>query len=353
MISKLYKTSIKIISSLSVILGVISLTSALPVYAASAGSVGTWTTEANALPAPVSGASSVFYNGHVYIMGGNNYSTNVDTFLNTVYSAPLNANGSVGTWTTEANALPAPSLDATAVAYNGYVYVMGGFDGTSDVNTVYSAPLNANGSVGTWTTEANALPVYPEGATAITYNGYIYIMGGNYSAGVHSTVYSAPLNANGSVGTWTTEANALPTGLWNASAVVSSGHVYVMGGNNGTNAVSTVYSAPLNANGSVGTWTTEANALPASFNAANSVANNGFIYVIGGTDGYSFYSTVYSALIASQSSGGSTTSNTVLGVPDTGSSNLITNAKDAAIKSIIPVVAILLLAYFGRRRLKN
>ena len=301
MISKLYKTSIKIISSLSVILGVISLTSALPVYAASAGSVGTWTTEANALPAPVSGASSVFYNGHVYIMGGNNYSTNVDTFL----------------------------------------------------NTVYSAPLNANGSVGTWTTEANALPVYPEGATAITYNGYIYIMGGNYSAGVHSTVYSAPLNANGSVGTWTTEANALPTGLWNASAVVSSGHVYVMGGNNGTNAVSTVYSAPLNANGSVGTWTTEANALPASFNAANSVANNGFIYVIGGTDGYSFYSTVYSALIASQSSGGSTTSNTVLGVPDTGSSNLITNAKDAAIKSIIPVVAILLLAYFGRRRLKN
>jgi len=402
MIAKLYKTSIKIITSLSFSLGVISLASAIPVYATSTGSVGSWTTEANTLPTSLGGVTSVVYNGHVHVIGGDG----AGLFFNSVYSAPLNANGSVGAWTTEANVLPAPVSGATSVAYNGHIYVMGGYNGTSTLSTVYSAPLNANGSVGTWTTEANTLPTALYGATSVINNGHIYILGGLvtapfpvntvYSAPLNangsvgtwtteantlptalyeatsvvnsnhiyvlggavsssanlSTVYSAPLSANGSVGTWTTEANTLPTSLGGATSVINNSHIYVMGGFNDTSDVNAVYSATLNANGSVGTWTTEANNLPTSLGGATSVINNSHIYVMGGLSGASYVNTVYSAPLTSQSSGGST-GNVVLGVPDTGFSNLVTNAKETTIKSVIAVVAILSLAYLSRKRLKN
>jgi len=412
MIAKLYKTSIKIITSLSFSLGVISLASAIPVYATSTGSVGSWTTEANTLPVQTAESSSVMYNGRVYVLGGEYHSTNGFVYLNTVYSAPLNANGSVGAWTTEANALPSALTSATAVVNNGFIYVIGGFNGTSDVNTVYSAPLNANGSVGAWTTEANALPISLDGASSSVYSGHIYLMGG-YSAAnssIVNTVYSAPLNANGSVGAWTTEANALPVQIYKATSLLNNGFVYVLGGISfGNVEISAVYSAPINANGSVGTWTTEANALPITLLAATSVAYNshayvlggnsnsssyaagastavysaplnangsvgawtteanalpvpienatsvlynGRAYILGGTNGFTWYNTVYSASLVPQSSGGST-STTVLGVPDTGFSNLVTNAKETTIKSVIAVVAILSLAYLSRKRLKN
>ena len=35
--------------------------------------------------------------------------------------------------------------------YNGYLYVLGGFDGANRLGDVQLAPINANGTVGAWT----------------------------------------------------------------------------------------------------------------------------------------------------------------------------------------------------------
>jgi len=150
---------------------------------------------------------------------------------------------------------------------------MGGYNNSNGgaQSTVYYAPLNANGSVGTWTS-TTALPQSLYDATSVVYNGYIYEMGGAYQ----STVYYAPLNSNGSVGTWTST-TALPQTLAQATSVVYNGYVYELGGYNGTIAQSTVYYAPLNANGSVGTWTSTT-ALPQYLNSATSVVYNGYVY---------------------------------------------------------------------------
>jgi N-acetylneuraminic acid mutarotase len=290
MFDRLYKSSIRLLTILWVSLGLLLATSALPAHAIGADTVGPWKTEANALPQPLATATSVVYNGHVYVMGG---ADNVG-LVSTVYSAPLNPDGSLGTWTTEANALPQPLANSNSVAYNGYVYVVGGYDGFF-VNTVYSAPLNPDGSVGTWTTESNALPATLSNPATVAYNGYVYVMGGFDGTNRQSAVYSAPLNPDGSVGVWTTEANALPQVRSDLYSVVYNGHIYAIGGYDGIDVVSTVYSAPLNPDGSVGAWTTESSALPQGSAGATSVVYNGHVYVMGGYDNFGLVSTVYSA----------------------------------------------------------
>ncbi len=157
-----------------------------------------WTTSTSTLPQALNEATSVTYNGYVYVMGGMNNSGN--SSFNTVYYAPLNSNGSVGSWTTSTNTLPQALGGATSVTYNGYVYVMGGDNG-SYLNTVYYAPLNSNGSVGSWTTSTSTLPQGLYGATSVTYNGYVYVMGG-WSDGVYYTLLPGPTTiGQGSVNT--------------------------------------------------------------------------------------------------------------------------------------------------------
>jgi N-acetylneuraminic acid mutarotase len=288
---RLYKSIIKLLIVLWLSLGLLLPTSALPAYAMGLDTVGPWKNEANALPQTVAAATSVVYNGYVYFIGGFDASNNTTS---TVYSAPLKPDGSVGTWTTESNALPQPRVNSNSVAYNGYVYVMGGYDG-SFVDTVYSAPLNPDGSVGAWTTELNALPVTLSNPATVVYNGYVYVMGGFDGTNRYSAVYSAPLNPDGSVGAWTTELNPLPQVRSDLNSVVYNGQLYAIGGFDGTDVVSTVYSAPLNPDGSVGTWRTDANALPHKTAGATSVVYNGHVYFMGGSDDFGFLSTIYSA----------------------------------------------------------
>jgi N-acetylneuraminic acid mutarotase len=255
------------------------------------GSVGMWNTSANVLPQPVAMATSVVYNGYVYVMGGRDGSNN---YINTVYYAQLNSDGTVGTWNTSANALPQVDAAATSVTYNGYVYVMSGNAAGTDLDTVYYAQLNSNGSVGTWNTSANVLPQAMHYAASVTYNGYVYFMGGYNNSGTQNTVYYAQLNSNGSVGTWNTSANVLPSATDNATAVVNNGYVYIMGGENSSGALNNaVYYTKLNSDGTVGAWSTNTNSLPQAAKAATAVAYNGYMYVIGGYYSSGLFSTTY------------------------------------------------------------
>ena len=109
--------------------------------------------------------------------------------------------GELGPWQTPANQLPANRQAGTTVFANGYVYEMGGQDGSTVQATVYYAKLNANGSPGTWTPNAFALPAAREAGTGVAYSGYIYyIAGENSGLGAQSNVYYAKLNADGSTG---------------------------------------------------------------------------------------------------------------------------------------------------------
>ncbi len=110
------------------------------------------------------GFSAVAYNGYLYVMGG--ISSSVSDDCNPVstdecygvFYAPINSNGTIGSWAATSyfdNNMP-PRQQLSAVAYNGYLYVMGGIGpGTGDLlhlicNGVFYAPINSNGTIGSW-----------------------------------------------------------------------------------------------------------------------------------------------------------------------------------------------------------
>lgn len=272
------------------------------------GSIGSWTISPNNLPQVESAPSALAYNGYLYSFAGQD-----GVMTNTVYYAPINIDGSIGTWVTT-TALPNTLNQANVEVFDGYVYYLGGNNNGIHVNTIYTAPINANGSIGTWATSSTPLPIYGRGAATTVFGGYLYyITGGNCTQAndggtcYQNLAYSAPLSANGGVGTWTQLSNVPPQGVFAQASTVQNGYIFTAGGmtSSGLTTTDVVYSAPLGPNGTIGTWSTQTH-LPVPLYFESSVAYNGNLYIIGGTTNGSaggvvdtvYYTTVYGALAA-------------------------------------------------------
>jgi hypothetical protein len=207
-------------------------------------------------------------------------------------------------WTTT-TALPKALTGLRAVAVPGatsttaFAVVTGGFDGTANTNVVWANNLNQDGTVGSsWTTiTANPLPTtlaHHAMAEADDTNSlvavgkrYVYVIGGQVNSsdvGGTNAVYVASVDATaGTVGTWTSLSSTLPQALLGMSATVHNGYLYVAGGLNTTGTpVSAVYSAPVNPDGTIGTWTTAANTLPTATSFGTMVIFAGTIFYING-----------------------------------------------------------------------
>ena len=158
---------------------------------------------------------------------------------------------------------------------NGYVYVIGGDDGTQTL--VQYAKLNADGTLGQWQTAANSLlngGVYSH--TSVVANGYVYALGGTGpDLAATTTVSYAKLNSDGTVGTWATTTPLGATQQFHTSAV-ANGYVYAIGGS--SNQVIIQY-AKLNNNGTLGSWQTTTT-LATGQDSASSVVANGYVYVL-------------------------------------------------------------------------
>ncbi len=234
-----------------------------------------------AVPVPATSTSAF-----VVVAGGFDGTANVSTVL----SNTLAPDGSVGTsWTAiSTNPLPAPRAHfGMVVAHPGnslvpvgsaFVYAIGGQQNSSDTpggtNTVFMASVNVNtgagvnlnpGAVGTWTSLSSTLPASLVGPAVTLYNGHIYVVGGLTTTGTPSAnVYSAAVNSDGTLSSWSTSTNAYPVGVSFATAFGFGGNLYVLNGdpNSSTNpneqglpaGIQDVRLASAH-NGVVGTWT--------------------------------------------------------------------------------------------------
>jgi hypothetical protein len=198
------------------------------------GTVGAWSMSSNLLPGSlIGGLKPVEYDGYVYVFSGG---------PGTIYSAQLGANGTVGAWSSPTSTLNVHAYAGVSFEYDGYVYVMGGLttaNSSSATNTVYSAPLS-NGAVGSWTTSSNVLPSVINSGMSVVYNGYIFVMGGNGASTNLNTVYSAPIS-NGRVGSWSTATNMPVSVNTYDTAIEYGGYTYVINGQGGN----AIYSAQL------------------------------------------------------------------------------------------------------------
>jgi hypothetical protein len=191
------------------------------------------------------------------------------------------------------------STDSTAFAI-----VTGGYDGTANASVTYSINLNSDGTVGSttntsWTTiVTNSLletrahhamaEADPTNSLVATTARFVYVIGGQKLStdgpGGTDTVFMASVDPTvGTVGPWTALTSSLKQQLLGVSATVHNGYLYVAGGlTTGALPSSAVYSAPINSDGTLGSWTTSQNTLPTASAFGSMFAFGGKLYFING-----------------------------------------------------------------------
>ena len=216
------------------------------------GMIGAWN-DTSQLPARILDHAGAAANGFVYVLGGNHYSdANGISATNAVYYSQINSNGSLGTWQ-PTTPLPQPAYSFSAAVWNNRIYVIGGWNGQTLISNVYSAMIQADGSLSAWITQ-RPLPdaTYTHAGVA---NGMLYVLGGVVNGGLtmQNKVYYSTINADGTLGIWN-QTTPLPQAVAQFGAVAANGRIFVMGGWNGTTPTSGFYTAPVAGDGSLGSW---------------------------------------------------------------------------------------------------
>ena len=213
-------------------------------------------TASTALPSGVSNAACFMTKNRVFLAGGVGTGPNR---ISTVYTAPINADGTLGAWTTT-NSLPAVLSDSNAVVTNSRVYLIDDHNASAATNVVYVATINADGTIGTWSTATN-YPINASTMAAIVTKNRVYMAGayvGPTTVNETAAVYTAPINADGTLGTWVA-ATSLPAALSDTKVLVTKNRVFLFGGRVNNNPTNITYTAPINPDGTLGTWTTATN----------------------------------------------------------------------------------------------
>ena len=146
--------------------------------------------------------------------------------LNDVQYAPVNADGTVGAWAFTTSFTNA-RRQAGAVAYRNYMYLIGGYNNTTYYNDVQYTPINADGTLGTWVT-TSSFTTGRYGHSAVQYDGYLYVLGG-YSGLYLGDVQYSPINTNGTLGAWNAT-SSLSTPHFAHTSVAFDGYLYAIGG---------------------------------------------------------------------------------------------------------------------------
>ncbi len=253
------------------------------------GTLGTWTTAGN-LPSALSHSSAIVTRNRVFLLGGHNVSATIST----IFTAPINADGTLGTWTT-AGDLPSALTISSVIVTGNRVFLLGGHNGSAVISTIFTAPINADGTLGTWTTAGN-LPSALHSSSAIVTRNRVFLLGGWNGSAHISTIFTAPINADGTLGTWTTAGN-LPSVLSNSSAIVTRNRVFLLGGFNESARISTIFTAPINADGTLGTWTT-AGDLPSVLTSSSVIVTGNRVFLLGGHNGSAVISTIFTATLS-------------------------------------------------------
>ena len=178
--------------------------------------------------------------------------------LDTVYHSTLNhSTGELTPWTLTDSPLPTPAHYLTAVAHQGYLYVLGGYSVKSPFppytqDTVHYAQILGDGSLSAW----SVAPNLPESLSSHAVLGYsegitntLYVIGGGsrpglpFNASFH--VYFADVNPDGSLSTWQLSQGNLPSKIYAHGAAMVSDQIFVTGGRDATNTISDTVKAAL------------------------------------------------------------------------------------------------------------
>lgn len=275
------------------------------------GTLNTWTGE-TALPIGLSYTQFIITKNRVYSLGG---WTSGNSGINTVYTAPINSDGTLGAWTNSANNLAVGVGSAAVFMIKNRVYLLGGTDSAGNpLNTVQYAAINLDGTLSTWVhVTTNPLPSSYHGGSAFVTNNRVYLVGGQSNGTYGGVVYTAAMNEDGSIGAWF-EGPTIPASTGTSDTVVTNNRVYVLGGNSGG-----IFTATIDSNGVIGSWSLVGSS-PTQAYGARVITTRNRVYMIGGDAGGTPVIATYYATINTDGTLGAWTqgSNFPIGLGDAG-----------------------------------
>lgn len=279
------------------------------------GSIGTFTNTSAYPGTDHSGFAVEAYNGYLYMSGGYRDCVFTCTTYAYTYVAEIFPDGSLGTWDRVKNGsgnnitFPQGRGLHGMKAYNGYMYLGGGYEGKNGTgkNTFYYTKILANGGFGGWVAGATT-PESRTGSGFVIMDGYIYSIGAFDDS---NRTFYAQINADGTFGVWHETTGFTNGGRGGAGNVGYNGRIYFSGGtsDSGTTNYSDVQIAEISPAGELASWTA-GTTFNTSVNWPSAAVYNGYIYKAGGATGVSIVNNVeYAKLNADGSIGTWTATN--------------------------------------------
>jgi hypothetical protein len=300
------------------------------------GTLSNWVIDTNVVPTTI-GTSTCFNTETEYYLFGGVIDT-TPNYTNKIFKAIKNGDGTLSTFT-EIGTLPSYFGFCLLFITKNYLYLLGNRDDVKVNNYIIRAPLNGGKNDYSLdiidkskTTDPFSMTLYDnnrpwrnqfniergpivggdgylgniaygnplnatqyDGTIAITKNRIFYIAGA-VGGSASSSIKTAPIDVDGNIGTWTTNATAAPMASYRLDSFMVGNKLYIYGGYTGNNKV---YYTTINEDGTLGTWVVGAN-LPANKISSQSIVIKNNVYIMGGGTSYtdaSAIDTVYKASI--------------------------------------------------------
>jgi hypothetical protein len=262
------------------------------IYNNDSGAPAKYSSAANLFPTDRFGASAAVSGGYIYLAGGCIGDLDCNNAANIVDYAPLNADGSVGTWTTTTS-LPADRVYGKMEQAGGTLYYIGGQDDLKAAqSTIYYATPGTDGSISSWATAsggigdtAAASPTARTQFGATVWNDRIYVAGGYSDTNTSTnTVFVSPqLSSGGDIAanSWTSS-TAFNVPRNGPTAIAYANNLYILGGHDSIEFLSDVQYIQINSDGSLDTSWSYTASLPRNVSHADGFAANGYMYLFGG-----------------------------------------------------------------------
>lgn len=273
--------------------------------------------------------SGTVYANYIYLIGG--VSPNQVDLKSTRYAKFDNSNNVVAVtgsaWVESGKLMAVGRRRASAFGYNGYIYVVGGYEASTGVLAdIEFIKVNvSDGSLGSATDgfHVSAVSINQRwGLSVAVSNSFAYVIGG-CTAGASPggctartdvvQTFQVYNNDSGAPASYATSANTYgtnPNRIGASSAIVNN-YLYVAGGSTGTGdgmtPVTTVSYSAIDTSGSLGSWSDTTGALPAARVWGKLLTAGGSLYYIGGQDSNSasqttiYYATPSSGNVSSWS----------------------------------------------------
>jgi hypothetical protein len=226
--------------------------------------------------------AAVRHNNHVYVAGGGRGPYG-KILLDTVERAEIKPDGTLGEWVLENNIMNIERRCSRLVVLGNHIFALGGFGGIL-LDTVESAEIQPDGSIGEWYVSMDTMGVVRYIHTLQQIGERVYVIGGHdqeKGVGITNVEWSQE-DDPGFFKPWQS-APSLQTGRYGLDSVRHGDFVYALGGLSGAAYLDSVEKAPIREDGSIGEWqyTTP---MSSRREGMNTLTVNDHIYLIGGTN---------------------------------------------------------------------